>query len=314
MPIRPDCIRRPLSPIARTFVPDGSEPYHVQDGDSWVSLARRLGIEAWHLIRFNYPGLPPDVATAAREVNWYLQEYVGCRSLSADGKNYRFSASANPGIIYLPNKTTKPEETTVSTPTVSYPLLASIKERRESIINNTPGIIRIEENGAIAPYPNLWYVRPERQEVSFNWVYILKSAQRRGLDPDFVAAIIWMESTHGWYDEYIPNNKTIRPMNVHAKLWKQLGVSRSDLEDPEKNIEAGNRILAAIWERTEDPTYEKVATLYNQLGAESVNAYGKTVCFYMKQKPWGVLLGTSFRQWKGKWEPPSPKLKRWESE
>jgi hypothetical protein len=31
-----------------------------------------------------------------------------------------------------------------------------------------------------------------------------------------------MESTHGWYDRFDPHNKTIRPMNVHDALWRQL--------------------------------------------------------------------------------------------
>lgn len=58
----------------------------------------------WELIRFNYPGLPANQQEAAREVNWYLQEYVGCTVLTADQKNYCFSSSANPGTVWLPGR------------------------------------------------------------------------------------------------------------------------------------------------------------------------------------------------------------------
>src|SRR5262245_36914886 len=102
MPIRNDCISRPVTPVSRTFVPEGSTAYHVQDGDSWDELATRVGIDVWRLLRYNYPTLPIDKHAAAREVNWYLQEYVGCRVLTSDNKNYKFSASAIPGIVYLP--------------------------------------------------------------------------------------------------------------------------------------------------------------------------------------------------------------------
>ena len=84
-------------------------------------------------------------------------------------------------------------------------------------------------------------------------------------------------------------------MNVHAQLWKQLGITRADLDNPELNIEAGTYILSQIWQRTVDPTPEKVATLYNQLGATAVNQYGKTIVAYMKQRPWASKVGASKR-------------------
>ena len=55
--------------------------YKVVNNDSWVSLAATAGMPPWDLIRYNYPGLPADLQQAAREVNWYLQEYVGCTTL-----------------------------------------------------------------------------------------------------------------------------------------------------------------------------------------------------------------------------------------
>jgi hypothetical protein len=59
-------------------------------------------MDPWTLIRYNYPNLPGDNQQAALEVNWYLQEYVGCKDVTDDGKNYKFSSSASPGYIYLP--------------------------------------------------------------------------------------------------------------------------------------------------------------------------------------------------------------------
>jgi len=97
-----NCIRRPAAPQPRAFVPQGGTRYRVRNGDSWVSLARRVRTDPWVLIRYNYPNLPPDNQRAALEVNWYLQEYVGCDVVTDDGKNYKFSASATPGQVYLP--------------------------------------------------------------------------------------------------------------------------------------------------------------------------------------------------------------------
>ena len=151
---------------------------------------------------------------------------------------------------------------------------------------NTPATFVVEDDPEAIPYPGPWYAMDSLEEVTKNSAAIERLAHQYGLDPDFVKAIVWMESTHGWYDRFSPNNKTIRPMNVHDTLWAQLGISRADLQDPTRNIAAGVHILAMIWERTPDPTVEKVASLYNQLGAQKVNGYGKTVAQYMQQKPW----------------------------
>lgn len=103
--IRPDCIRRPANPTPRTYVPPNSNPRKLEDTDNWWSLARAFnwGDDPWKLIRFNYPNLPADLRSAALEVNWYLQEYVGCRKVTDDRRNYKFSASDVPGIIHVPS-------------------------------------------------------------------------------------------------------------------------------------------------------------------------------------------------------------------
>lgn len=103
MSINPSSIRRPVSPVARAYTPANGQKYKVKDGDSWVSLASSRGISPLDLVRFNYPGLPADVQFAASEVNWYLQEYVGCTRLTPNQRNYAFSSSATPGEIWLPN-------------------------------------------------------------------------------------------------------------------------------------------------------------------------------------------------------------------
>jgi hypothetical protein len=102
--ILPQCIRPPASPVARDYRPASGQRYKVKDGDSWVTLARDKGMSPWELIRYNYPMLPSNEQQAAREVNWYLQEYVGCTKLTTDRTNYCFSSAADPCQIWLPGR------------------------------------------------------------------------------------------------------------------------------------------------------------------------------------------------------------------
>jgi hypothetical protein len=107
MAIRPDCIKTPVHPVKRGDRPPDSIEYRVHDGENWVSIARQFEMDAWDLIAFNYPGLSPFKDVAAREVNWYLQHYVGCRQTTHDHKNFVFHSSAQPGRIYVPRNVCK---------------------------------------------------------------------------------------------------------------------------------------------------------------------------------------------------------------
>jgi soluble lytic murein transglycosylase-like protein len=75
-------------------------------------------------------------------------------------------------------------------------------------------------------------------------------------------------------------------MNIHVQLWQDLGINRKSMMDIPTNIEAGAYILGQLWNKTEQPTIAKVATLYVKLGATEVNDYGRTVEKFYKTRPW----------------------------
>ena len=115
------------------------------------------------------------------------------------------------------------------------------------------------------------------EEVSKYDDTIEQKAKESGIKPDELRAIIYMESTHGYYDkplEWLDMNKSLRPMNVYASYWKYLGYSRDDLKDPAKNIEAGAKILKRLKENMPNASIREISTLYNNLNAEQVNDYG----------------------------------------
>ena len=161
--------------------------------------------------------------------------------------------------------------------------------RREAIAGNLPGRITLSENPKAMPNPDPWYSLESHEQVTENDSLITKAANRNGVDPDLFRAIIWLETTHGWYDKVtgiIKPPKTIRPSNIHVEYWSSLGVSRESLKDPEINLEVGAYILNQITRRIDNPTPERIATLYNNLRADKVSDYGKTVGYYYRTKPW----------------------------
>jgi len=94
--------RIPNAPLPASYTPPDSIAYRVGDGDTWSSLAAKARLDIWKLIEFNFRTRDPA------EVNWYLRRNVGCNKPTADGKNWSFSRSASPGIVYLPRPATTP--------------------------------------------------------------------------------------------------------------------------------------------------------------------------------------------------------------
>jgi hypothetical protein len=89
--------KRPASPLPKGIRP-GSRypPYKVTDADSLETVAQKYMIGVTTLIKHNFDTMDPA------EINWYLREHVGCNKPTSDGKNWCFSSTAKPGLIYIP--------------------------------------------------------------------------------------------------------------------------------------------------------------------------------------------------------------------
>jgi hypothetical protein len=72
------------------------EEYKVKTGDTLKSLAKSCGMTWQELAEFNWGTSDPG------GINEHLRDDVGCRKKTADGDNYVFDDSDDPGIVYLP--------------------------------------------------------------------------------------------------------------------------------------------------------------------------------------------------------------------
>ncbi len=167
----------------------------------------------------------------------------------------------------------------------SIPVLKDSKERKESIINNTPAIFDIVGNSSADGSEPFYELGFESQVV--HWCDLTTSVARKyGVNPDLVRAIMYVETTHGWYDALYPFKKTILPMNINYKYWRKLGVTKELLGCPYYNIVFGVILISRIKARIRNPTPAKVASIYNFLGAEKVDTYGARVARVFKLRPW----------------------------
>ncbi len=129
--------------------------------------------------------------------------------------------------------------------------------RKDAILNNKPAKFKIEKNFEASPNKPLFELHSQNKVSDYEGI-IDQMARKHKVDPDLVKATMYMETTHGWYEapkRVIDKNETLLPMNIHAKYWEGLGYSRSELKNPEKNIEAGVRIIKGIHDGNEMPKF-----------------------------------------------------------
>lgn len=102
--IRSDCIRKPANPTPENYQPPQSQRRTVGRGINFSKIAQKeLGIHPWALIRFNFPSVSEQPSQqGGREVNWYLQEYLGCTLVTQNRKNYMFDGTMKRPFIYIP--------------------------------------------------------------------------------------------------------------------------------------------------------------------------------------------------------------------
>ncbi len=176
---------------------------------------------------------------------------------------------------------------------MNTPILNMRDDRKESIVQNTPAIFEIASNeNANGSAP--WFEADSQSEVGRWCGPIIQISKKHDVDPRLTMAIMYMETTHGYYERLYPEfledvfplRKSVLPMNIHYKYWRELGVTKNSLNCPHYNIEFGVIILKRIQDRINNPTIEKIASIYNFIGAEKVTDYGARVSKVYLTQPW----------------------------
>lgn len=168
------------------------------------------------------------------------------------------------------------------------PLFDSAEARKDAILGKGEADFTLKPD--LLPVSDKpWYALDAMSEVNENEAIIEEEAKEAGLNPDFIKAIIYVETTQGYYDLIgVPFdlNGSVRPMNIRTGYWEGLGYTRSQLKDRRINIRAGIDLIKRIHSQSPDASVAAIATLYNDLAAKHISTYGMRVAEVLKEKPW----------------------------
>jgi hypothetical protein len=160
--------------------------------------------------------------------------------------------------------------------------------RKESVLHDFLMKFHVKGNPSVKGGKPI-YELDSMSDVAKHSHAILSEAERHGVDPDFVKAIMYMETTHGYYDvipALVDKNTSILPMNVRSGYWNDIGFTRSELKKVKNNISAGVYLIKKLSERVTPYSIEGLASLYQDLGATEVTEYGARVKQIYDRKLW----------------------------
>ena len=173
----------------------------------------------------------------------------------------------------------------------TLPCIRTAEARRISILKNKPARFPCAPNPAVSGRAPLW--RSHRLGVEAVSKYGKMAdieARRQGVDPIMVKAILYYENADGHkggLDEKLDEwgvSRSQKPMSLRSDIWEGLGVTR--YSSPRKQIRAAVTLIKRITERLDNPTPERIGTLWNSLSATKVTERGARIGSVYEDEPW----------------------------
>lgn len=76
------------------------------------------------------------------------------------------------------------------------------------------------------------------------------------------------------------------PMNIQGKTWGNFQGHIYDTYIPEQNIELGVLLIKQLYNSLDNPTPDRIGTLWNETGANQINDVGARVKTAFETKTW----------------------------
>ena len=166
-------------------------------------------------------------------------------------------------------------------------------ERITAIKNNQPINLTIKSN-LNADYKWSWYTLDFVGDYYVNKYnnQIDKYAKKYNINPDLVRTVMYIEASTGHkfglnqLADLIGYSGSQMPMNIRGDIWGDFNGKQYDTYDSEQNIELGTQILKNIQNSLDDPTPDRIGTLWNNTSVNQINSVGARIKTAYETKPW----------------------------
>ncbi len=209
--------------------------------------------------------------------------------------NYGFgNSNISANIENMQNNTTPiPMATAIPQQQVSNDNYLNKTQRINALKNGQILNLHIENNPN-ANYNWPWYTWDWLGKYYINKYnpIIEKYSNQNNIPSDIVRAIMYNEAATGHKGPF--NNLgdifhisgSQMPMNIQGKTWGNFQGHIYDTYIPEQNIELGVLLIKQLYNSLDNPTPDRIGTLWNETGANQINDVGARVKTAFETKPW----------------------------
>ncbi|WP_316975744.1 hypothetical protein [Shumkonia mesophila] len=180
--------------------------------------------------------------------------------------------------------------------TEDRPTINEEKARIQNIIEDKPARFQIRRNPEA---DGRWRLHEDpvlgSEAVMERDPIIREMAEKHGVDPDLIRAVMWAENARGnkggvnALADLVGKSNSPLPMNMNKETGaKLLGKQPEDLYDARNNIEAATIFLKRIRGRIDapNPTPAQIGSMWLFTGSEQTNDWGEFIQRVYDEKPW----------------------------
>lgn len=78
------------------------------------------------------------------------------------------------------------------------------------------------------------------------------------------------------------------PMNIRGDMWGNFNGKYYDTNNPNENIELGTLWVKQIYNSLDNPTVDRIITLLNSLGRNTISSFGYRGKKMYNLRPWNL--------------------------
>ncbi len=114
------------------------------------------------------------------------------------------------------------------------------------------------------------------------------------VDTNLIKTIVFLENACGHYFggnalfDFMRISKSQMPMNIRGDMWGRFNGKYYDTNNPNENIELGTLLVKRIYNSLDNPTVDRVITLWNSLGRNTISSFGYRGKKIYNIRPWGL--------------------------
>jgi len=176
------------------------------------------------------------------------------------------------------------------------PAINEEKARIRNIIDDKPARFEIRRNPEADGSERIHEIRKWGTEAVVEHDPVIREmAEKHGVDPDLIRAVMWAENARGHKfglnkaADHFWQSDTPLPMNMNKETGARLlGRMPDDLYDAHHNIEAATIFLKRIRDRIDspNPTPAQIGSIWIFTGREQTHDWGEFIQRVYNEKPW----------------------------